>query len=993
MIQRILFIVLVSLPLAIFGQTAGKISGTITDTAGNPLAGANVIIDGTSLGVASNNDGEFVILNVPVGTYILNCDYIGFSTLKVSNVIVSANLTTTQNFKLASSAIAGDVVEVRAERNLVEKSATNSVRSINSHDIQNTALRSVNGMLDLQPGVVVLNGDIHIRGSRSEEVAYTLDGADIKDPISSGRMMSAIPEALSELKVEAGGYGADVGGANSGIIRQTLKTGGSTLEGNARFEAGDYGHQDLAATLSGPVGPIKIFGAIRKTHKDDWNPSYYKGFIIDGDMDGDADLLPSYESGVTLDGDSISIAFDPDKGISSRWSDDLEFNGTALIDLGNLNFRLSALVNNSKYMSNSLPIYYMFNESRLPERAVDKMVLGARVNYLLNSNFLISGGISSVNREYESYDGLFGQPEDFANAILWGDSLSVASKTDSITSSEWKSAYQSPTDYYVGQFAFNRPGDIITGWAKSDRESLGFDLNARIQSGDHEFKLGVEHKEYEYRNYYLSTSAIYNVNRLISTVDTLTRDDAISGNHDGITQALSLYNRDGNIGYNDYGDEINDDWNGPRTPRTSSVYINDKYESGDLVINAGIRIDRFNLDDWKMKDPSNPGWDETAQGIMVDQFEESDDKTVVQPRFGMAIPVSDRTVFHLQYGKYAQMPELNLPYASTRYMHLVFGGQNYTTEPMGFDLDPVETTQYEIGLSYQFSNNAAFDVTAFAKNTIGQIVISKNLLTDPTVENYYGADVDALFYKNGDFSTVNGVELSLKSRRVNRFQAFAAYTWTDARGVNSDANSGAGNITQDALAAPPAMIMPLYYENKHRGSISMDYRYGDGDGGFILSNLGINLQYKFNSGHPFTLSDGGMGQRSSDSGALLDDARAREPQEPIGQSTTPWNHFVNLKVDKKVNIGGFGLTLFAYVENMFDTKNVVNVYSRTGNAYNDGFLTDPALSSEIVEAQGDLYVNLYENVNLANRQHYTNDFGLDLYSTPRTYKFGASINF
>ena len=75
------------------------------------------------------------------------------------------------------------------------------------------------------------------------------------------------------------------------------------------------------------------------------------------------------------------------------------------------------------------------------------------------------------------------------------------------------------------------------------------------------------------------------------------------------------------------------------------------------------------------------------------------------------------------------------------------------------------------------------------------------------------------------------------------------------------------------------------------------------------------------------------------------------------------------------------------------TKNVINVYTRSGNAYNDGFLTDPALSSEIVAAQGDLYVDLYENVNLANRQHYTWDFGNDLYSTPRTYKFGASINF
>ena len=72
---------------------------------------------------------------------------------------------------------------------------------------------------------------------------------------------------------------------------------------------------------------------------------------------------------------------------------------------------------------------------------------------------------------------------------------------------------------------------------------------------------------------------------------------------------------------------------------------------------------------------------------------------------------------------------------------------------------------------------------------------------------------------------------------------------------------------------------------------------------------------------------------------------------------------------------------------------MLNVYSRSGNAYDDGFLTDPSLSSEIVAAQGDLYVNLYENVNIENRQHYMYDFGQDLFDTPRVVKFGASVNF
>jgi len=978
---------IVVVPTMLLSQSSGKISGTILNEEGSPLGGANIIIVGTTYGAATNEDGSFIVLKIPVGFYDVRADYIGYKKTTISNVEIKGGLTTRLEFELAISVIEGETVLIVGEKRLIEPSATNSVRIMNIDDIQNSASRSVSGFLDLQAGVVIQNGNLHIRGGREEEVAYLLDGMDIKDPINSGRLVSAIPEALSEIAVEAGGYSADIGGANSGVIRQTLRIGGSQLAASARVETGDFGYQDLTATVGGPLGPIRYFVAIRNTHTDDWNPTFYEGFTIDVDGNGIADELPSYESGVTADGDTIQVSFDPEKGINSRWRDDLSINSTALLNMGSLNVRFTLVYDRSNWMSNSVPIYNMFNEERLPERTNTQMVLGTHINYFINPHFLITGGFSQLTRDYESYDHLFGKPGDFGDVLVWGDSSSVAGKTDA---SEWKNAYTSPTDYYVGQFAFKRSGDITTGWAKTYRSSFNFDIGTTIQMNDHELKAGFERKNYEYRSYYMSTSAIAGLNRKINDGD-YTREEAASGGNSEVTSDLSLFNRRGNIGYDDYGNTIDDEWNGPRQPWQQSFYVNDKYEKGDLVINAGIRVGQFNMDDWKMKDAANPGWDETKQTIVEEEFESSETKTVIQPRLGLAFPVSDKMVFHLQYGKYAQMPELIRPYASTRYMHLVWGGQNYTPDPMGFDLDPIETTQYEIGMGFEFLNDAAFDITAFAKNTTGQIVITKN--RDVEVNNAYGVDSDALYYDNGDFSTVNGFELTLRTRRMNKTQVFASYTWTDARGVNSEPNSSAGNLVQEALAAPPAMIMPLYYENKHRGAIVFDYRFGDKEGGLLFSNLGINLQYKFNSGHPFTLSGGGMGQRSADTGALLDDARAREPQEPIGKSTTPWNSLVNLKIDKTLKVGGFGVTLFAYIENVFNTKNVINVYSRTGNAYDDGFLTDPALSSEIVAAQGDVYENLYEEVNVANRQHYITDFGRDLFGVPQSARLGISVNF
>ena len=990
--QIVALVVLVSFA---WTQTTGKIRGTVSSSDGQALAGANVMIDGTSKGTATDSDGGFTILNVEAGNYSVTASYIGYQSSSESNVSIKVDLTTPLNFSLNTSAVEGETVTIVGQKRLIEKSATNSVRSVGAEEIGNSASRSVSGMLDMQAGVNITNGRLSIRGSRAEEVAYTLDGASITDVINTGRDVSAIPEALAEISVESGGYGAHIGGANSGVVRQTLKTGGNEVGGTVRFESGDYGHTDLTATVGVPIGDrVKTFIAFRSTHTDDHTPTYYTDFQINN-----GEPMESTVSGSTPDGESVVIDFNSNgkEGITHRKRDILQINATGTVDLGALNFRLSAVIDNNTYESNGLPIYNMFNTERLPKSERSLSMYNVRANYFLNPNMLVTAGLNTFSRKFESYDDGMGKPGGFGDAISWYDSASVAAA--GIDASWWAggntnfavpgATYTSPSDYYVANtFAFARPGDVTTGWSKNQRDSFGMDAGLTWQRGDHELRAGFDYKKYTYRKYYLSTSAMYNLNKAVSD-GTYSRDQVNSGSDAAVTAALSNYNRSGQIGFDDYGNEVDSGWDGPREPTVSSIYVNDKYEAGDLVVSAGVRIDNFMMDDWKMNDPNNPGWDESNQGIIDSEFSESETKSVVQPRIGLAFPVSDQTVFHLQYGKFAQMPELDLPYASTRYMHLVWGGQNYTPDPMGFDLDPIETTQYEVGMSYQFLPSAAIDVTAFAKNTTGQVVITHN--SDIEIDNTNGVAKDAPYYENGDFTTVNGFEFTLRTRRVSNLQTYASYTWSDARGINSDPNTGAGNLSQEAYGPPPLMISPLYYHNKHRGAVALDYRFG-ADGG-LLSGLGLNFEYKFNSGHPYTLSDGGMGQRAADGGAILADARSREPQEPVGSSTTPWQRYANLKVDYNLSLGGVGVTLFAYVSNLFDTQNVINVYSRSGNAYDDGFLTDPALSTEIVAANGQDYVDLYRNVNLENRQHLLRDFGLDVFAAPQIVKMGLSVNF
>ena len=151
---------------------------------------------------------------------------------------------------------------------------------------------------------------------------------------------------------------------------------------------------------------------------------------------------------------------------------------------------------------------------------------------------------------------------------------------------------------------------------------------------------------------------------------------------------------------------------------------------------------------------------------------------------------------------------------------------------------------------------------------------------------------------------------------------------------------------------------------------------------------------KFSSGHNFTLFTGSIGQRGPEEGGILagDDPRSRKPAESINVSSTPWTFEVDLKVDKEVDLFGTGAKVYMYVYNLFNRRNVINVYGRTGNAEDDGFLTNPDLSSQIVEASGgQTYRQLYEVINLANRQHYWTTQGGDILGDPRQIRFGVEL--
>lgn len=101
--------------LALAGTT-GKISGVVTDReTKQPIPGAAITIQGTTLGALSNDKGEYVLLNIPVGTYTLKGSIVGYTPMEMQNVGVSVDLTTYQNFDLTARSVEMGTITVMVE--------------------------------------------------------------------------------------------------------------------------------------------------------------------------------------------------------------------------------------------------------------------------------------------------------------------------------------------------------------------------------------------------------------------------------------------------------------------------------------------------------------------------------------------------------------------------------------------------------------------------------------------------------------------------------------------------------------------------------------------------------------------------------------------------------------------------------------------------------------------------------------------------------------
>ena len=980
--------------------TTGRIAGIVIDKeTGEPLPGANVVVVGTNLGAATDLNGEFLILNVPVGVYTVKASFVGYSDVSIENIRVRIGLTERLTFALSSTAIQAQAVTIVAVRPLIERTATNTSRILNAEQLENLPVRGVTQAAVLSPGIVLQDNNIYIRGSRDDEVGYYVEGANVRDLFDGDNNSTIIPEALEEIQVQTGGYNAQYGSATGGIMAVALKSGSSqyhfslrsetdnfTKQNEKRFGTYSYGYSNSAITISGPLPFLGKRAKFFVAGENRFFRDRYRRFWEPFKFENGKTVLPNGEVMYLVDtglrggtrGDTLDV-IEWKGGNTGPGATDNRYTGNAVLtfDFNKFNLRLSTINTYRKWTSNRLPIMNLFNTERFPVSEYSDATITAKLTHLLSPKTFYTFSLVYHDVRGQTYDPFFKD-----NYWIYADSLENAK----VGFPNWESYTNDPNDFDIYGFPFARRGRLSVGYSKYKRNYVGGNFDLTYQFKRHQIQLGVESQYWTVRNW--------------SGLDGVTSGGLLSfvrSNPDILRdkKRLDKYFRSlspNNYGYDLYGNETDsgDFLTKPRHPQVGAVYIQDRYEITDLVVNAGIRFDYYNADQWEPKDYTNPGLDIDELEFDKSRFKKVDPFQTVSPRLGFAFPVTDRTKLHMQWGKFVQLPVLSRAYQGSYTRATVLAGGYFYTNPVGWKLHPERTTQYEIGFAHQFSMNASFDVTLFYKDIKDQLQV-RRIFTAPEA-GLRPYDI----CQNGDFATTKGLEFHYTMRRTNRVMGWINYTFSQAKGTGSYYNQASASL--DQATNQITIITPLAFNQTHQGSISFDYRFGKDDGGPILERSGLNLLFRFNSGHPYTLSTGGMGQNDVSWGATLpdQDARNRRPLEPIGASTTPWNFYLDAKLDKTVSITGLDVNFYVYVRNLLNTKNVLNVYPRTGNAYSDGFLEDPDLSGSVIEsAGGEGYVVMYRAINLENRQHYLwQGFrGDDLWGHPREIRFGVYINY
>ena len=996
----------------VFGQTTGKIRGVVLDgKTGEPLPYANVVVEETVLGASADLSGEYIIVNVPVGSWTVTASMLGYASMKVEDVRISVDMTTTVKFKLEPSAIRGEEVVVRAKRPIIQRDVTSSSKRMSGKEITKMPVSDYRDVVALQSGAVETGGSrsggLHIRGGRTDEVVYIVDGINTTDPVYgvSGAILDN--NAIQEMLVISGGFDAEYGNAMSGVVNVVTQEGKSKHEGRLKyttdqsfpegthlhnteklFDQGyNFGLNDIGMTFGGPLPWIK-----KASFFSSGGYKKYDAYLPGSDSRETKGTLKlawrlSNDLKATL---SSNYAY---KDYHWYWH---EFSRGAWIDDIPRRERGNSQVNLKLTHSISPKTFYTINVGRFETYWKNRGQNGRHYNDFSEIGTRlpwVSVAKDSLWYNPETKKWKDGWSEE--RAWMWfyenirglgkwtpdvGWQWNKDADPEDIVEALTNRRYETGT-YFIGTkvpdgdeiidtlndtlFIYHHKFDLDKYIADVDKFIAGSIDEDEIEPSGNMYWTRYNRDEWR-RFYYYSypmwhdrNTTRYSVDLKLTSQINRYNEVKLGGNveiHNLHLTDISFTNANPYIDYYE------------KKPLTVAAYISDKIEYEDMVLNLGLRGDYF--------DPKSDFY------IYLDSLEAgkepAEPKYQFSPRIGISYAVSDKSVMFANYGHFFQ--PLNFADIYQNLNADITSGWPRIGNP---NLPPQKEIMYEGGLKYAFSHDMCAEITAYFKDV-------KTLLTERQMTTIFHKKLATYtVYELHDFALVKGIDLIFTKRAPRFLSGSITYSFQSAKGTGSSSSEafyfyyyygGTGN--------PPQREYPLEFDITHTVKTNLNLylpeKWGPSVRGMNpLSDLNTNLQFMFYTGPPYTPED--------QKGSILE----------IGSKRLPAVSSIDMRVDKEISLGGLDFSLFGIVLNLLNTKNVLDVYKFSGLPDDDG---DPPKWDEktytnAYNQKKDYYKKAYGwnspkemfDADYANWQRYCSNPAY--YGNPRIIRVGIELKF
>ncbi len=916
----------------IFAGVTGKIAGTISDGgSGEALPGVNIVLEGTTMGAATDLNGYYVILNVPPGVYTVKASFIGYTTQRVTSVTVKIDLTTEQNFQMKTEVLAGEEVVVVAQRPVVVKDISSSQANLSASDIQALPVVNVASVVGLEAGV----RGVEIRGGAADQTAYMLNGITLRDERDNTPFTAVSYTAISEVQVQTGGFNAEFGNIRSGLVNIVTKEGGTdhySVNIQGRYRDTGPKHFGPAATdpnsywirpyLDDAVawagtksGGWDAFTQLQYPEFEGWNAISQKTLQDD---DPTNDITPQAAQEVFLwQHRRVLDIQDPDYDLDMSISGPVPVVSTSL---GNLRFLASYRKAQTAYLIPLSQDFYQDYTSQLKLTAD----LGTGKKLLLEGFVARASGTNNNNA---GLAGIFSSPTSIAgslNRVSFIDARMFATdywapsqiRRNSL-SAKFTNVLNSKTFYEASLHRFESKYETNPGRSRNKGILQVFGDNFAVDEAPFGFQedpsTGING---------LRMSVGFSNSRDSSNVTVWTSRFDLNSQLDRynfLKAGAEFVYTDNNVNYASVDKFLPSGrsrtaW---RTfPVRGALYAQDKLEFEGMIANVGLRLDYSHAGgEWYVYDPYDRAFT-SANSLGIDTLlttEPTKRIVTLSPRLGVAFPITVNSKLYFNYGHFRQMPTPENLYLLRR-----FSDNNAVTRLADPNRPLPKTIAYELGYEHNLFDQFLLRVAGYYKDVSSQPFLVRYKSRDSAV-NYQRSEPNS-------YEDIRGFELTLRKNRGDWVQGFLNYTYMVETngffGLNEYNENPATQreIERDRerydqerpLARPYARANVDFFTPMNFGPQFL--------GNHILGDWRLNVLASWEAGFHFTWAGGG--------GASI----------PGLQDNAQWKdaYGIDLRLSKNFRIAKANIQFFMDVNNALNFKQMNATPLNLGYGFVDG---------------------------------------------------------